>query len=82
MDINNVNIIRNIIAEVFEVAVDRVQGQANFVMDLGADSLRVIEILARLETALGVSINQSMLVRMDSLDAVVEVVEESMALAA
>jgi acyl carrier protein len=74
---SNVEVIRHLIAEVLEVDAAVVQDKVNFITDLGADSLRVIEILARLERELGVSIPQAALMRMDSLDAVVEVVAES-----
>lgn len=73
----NIEVIRNVIAEVLEVDAASIQGTVSFVTDLGADSLRVIEILARLERELGVCIAQSALMRMDCLDAVVEVVAES-----
>lgn len=71
------DVIRNIIAEVLEVGVDQIEGSVNFITDLGTDSLRIIEILARLESALQIQINQAQLGRMVSLDAVVEVVQES-----
>lgn len=74
-----IDVIRNIIAAALEVDAAHIDGPVNFVTDLGADSLRVIEILARLETDLQIRIGQEMLMRMVSLDTVAEVVEESRA---
>lgn len=65
--------VRHIIAEVLEVSPGQIDGHTHFIHSLGADSLRVIEILARLESELGVAIDQSELARMVSLDAVCEV---------
>lgn len=73
--------IRAIIADVLEVDPALVQADTNFVLDLGADSLRIIEILSRLEAALKVQIDQSQLARMISLSTVREVVDQSMAAA-
>ena len=70
---NNIETIRKIIAEVLEVAPEQVQGNTHFILDLNADSLRIIEILARLEAELKVVIDQSALASMVSLDAVCEV---------
>lgn len=77
MSTSDLTVIRNIIAAALEVDPSHITGAADFVTDLGADSLRVIEILARLETELNIRIAQSMLVRMVSLDTVVEVIDES-----
>lgn len=74
--------IRDIIAEVLEVDPRDVQGSTNFVTDLGADSMRVIEILSRLETALSIFIDQAQLARMISFDSVCEVVSDAQPLAA
>jgi acyl carrier protein len=70
---NNVEMIRHIVAEVLEVDPAQIQGDTHFIHDLGADSLRIIEILARLEAELHVVIDQSALASMVSLDAVCEV---------
>jgi acyl carrier protein len=70
---NNVEMIRNIVAEVLEVAPEQVQGSTHFILDLNADSLRIIEILARLEAELKVVIDQSALASMVTLDAVCDV---------
>ena len=69
-----VEAIRHIVAEVLETGPELVQGATHFMHDLGADSLRVIEILARLEGEFGIVIDQSALASMVSLDAVCDVV--------
>lgn len=74
---NVIEKLRSIIADVLEVEHEQVQNDVNFMTDLGADSLRVIEILTRIEESLGTSIDQSNLARMVSLGAVTEIVGES-----
>lgn len=76
------NRLRGIIADVLEVEEEEVRGDANFGSDLGADSLRVIEILSRMEKDFGVTIDQQNLARMVSLNSVKEVLDESMAVTA
>lgn len=70
-------IVRAIVAEVLEVDPEQVQGETNFVLDLDADSLRIIEILSRLESALGLTIDQAKLARMISLNSVLDVLSDS-----
>lgn len=66
-----------IIASVIEVDPVTVVPGVHFMDDLGADSLTVIEILARLEAAFGITIDQSELARMVTLDAVCAVVRDA-----
>src|SRR5207244_7311650 len=49
--------IRTLIAEIIEVEEDQIGPQTRF-EDLGADSLRAIEIMAQLENTFGVRIHQ------------------------
>jgi acyl carrier protein len=67
--------VRSIIADVLEVRPELVVGSAHFMHDLGGDSLRVIEIITRLESELNVTVDQSEMARMVSLDAVCEVLQ-------
>lgn len=76
LDQNEVQVIRLIVADVLEVESIQVTGDANFITDLGADSLRVIEVLTRVELEFGTSIHQSYLARMVSLDSVCGIVSE------
>lgn len=73
--------LRDIIADVLEVEPYEVTKTADFVDDLGADSLRVIEILSRMEKHFSVQIDQSNLSRMTSLETVEELLQEVMAAA-
>lgn len=70
--------VRQIVAEVLEVDPSLIQGDTNLMLDLNADSLRMIEILSRLEKIHNVVIEQSQLARMISLDTILDVVDEAM----
>lgn len=59
--------VKEIICEVLELEPEELSDDDNFIEDHGADSLRAIEILANLETRLGVTIDQSELSRMTTL---------------
>lgn len=65
--------VRKIIAEVLEVEEDEIQDTQLFVQDFGADSLRAVEILSRLEKHFKVVIPQEELTRMVSLKETYEV---------
>ncbi len=71
--------LRELIAEVVEVEPELVQDQVNIMTDLGADSMRMIEILARAEDEFGITIDQSNLGRMVSLDDIREIVQDALA---
>lgn len=62
--------LREIVAEVLELEPGDVTDVADFVDEYGADSLRAIEILARIEKRYRVEIPQSELPRMQNLRAV------------
>ncbi|MEV4200739.1 acyl carrier protein [Micromonospora globbae] len=66
--------LREIVAEVLEVEPEEVADTADFVEEYEADSLRAIEILARIEKKYKVEIPQAELNEMRSLKAVHEVV--------
>ncbi len=66
--------IRQIVAAVLEVDPATIADDTDFVIELGADSLSVIEVMARLETVLGVTIDQSQLARMTSVAAIGDIV--------
>ncbi|MCX5555748.1 acyl carrier protein [Streptomyces sp. NBC_00038] len=68
--------IREIVAEALEIEPDEMTGTSSFVDDHDGDSLRAIEILARLEKRYGVEIPQSELPKMGNLRAVYDVVAE------
>jgi acyl carrier protein len=56
--------IREIVADVLELDLDRVGWDSHFWDELGADSLQGIEILSALERRFGITIEQSSLVAM------------------
>jgi len=66
--------LREITAEVLELEPEEVTDTADFVEDYGADSLRAIEILARIEKKYRVEIPQHELPQMNNLLAVRDVV--------
>jgi acyl carrier protein len=68
--------IRHIVALVLEVDPDTIGDDTDFVLELGADSLSIIEIMARLETSLNLRIDQSQLARMTSVAAIYDVITD------
>jgi acyl carrier protein len=66
--------LREIVAEVLEVDAEELTDTGDFVEEYDADSLRAIEILARIEKRYKVEIPQSELAEMRNLKAVGEVV--------
>lgn len=68
--------IREIVATVLELEPEELTNESLFVEDHEADSLRAIEILARLEKKYKVEIPQSELPKMVNVSAVYDVVAE------
>lgn len=68
--------IREIVTEVLEIEPEELGDTDLFIEDHGADSLRAIEILARLEKKYRVEIPQSELPKMVNLTAVYSVLAE------
>ena len=66
--------LRELIAEVLEVETDELTDEGLFVEDYDADSLRAIEILARLEKKYKIEIDQAELVDMVNLRATYDIV--------
>lgn len=62
--------LRELVAEVLEVEPEELTDTGHFQEDYDADSLRAIEILARIEKTYGVEIPQSALPEMSNLRAV------------
>lgn len=69
--------IRTLIAEIIEVEEEQIGPQTRF-EDLGADSLRAIEIMAELEKTFGVSIHQDRLAEMTTFEGVCGVMQASL----
>jgi acyl carrier protein len=68
--------VKDIICEILEIEPDDLKETDSFVEDHGADSLLAIEILAKLETTLDVTIEQTELSRMTTLENVYVVLSE------
>lgn len=66
------------IAEICEVDLDEVTEEADFIDDLGADSLKALELLASLEKEFGIKIPETSLKRMTSLKNTMDVLRDSM----
>jgi acyl carrier protein len=66
--------LREMVAEVLEMEPEEVADTADFVAEYEADSLRAIEILARIEKKYKVEIPQSSLPELSNLKAVYDVV--------
>ncbi|AQW46962.1 MULTISPECIES: acyl carrier protein [Streptomyces] len=66
--------LREIVAEVLEVEPEEITETGSFVEEHEADSLRAIEILARIEKKYKIDIPQSELPQMENLKAVYDVV--------
>ena len=68
--------LRAIVAEVLEIEPEELEDTSDFVEDHEADSLRAIEVLARIEKAFNVEIPQSALADMRNLRAVADIVAQ------
>ncbi|MGP0051422.1 MAG: acyl carrier protein [Solirubrobacteraceae bacterium] len=68
--------LREIVADVLELEPDELTAEGEFVDEYSADSLRAIEILARIEKRYDIEIPQSELPKMHNLQAVYDVVAE------
>jgi acyl carrier protein len=67
--------LRELIAEVLELEPEEITDTGSFVDDYEADSLRAIEILARIEKKYKVEVPQEELAKMENLLAVYETVK-------
>lgn len=71
-DVERKEELREIVAEVLEIDTDELADTGDFVEDYDADSLRAIEILARIDKRYKVEIPQAELPRLRDLDSVYE----------
>jgi acyl carrier protein len=71
-----VTAIREIIMEHLEVDTAALTEHSRFVDDHGADSLRMMDVLAALEVKFGIEIDESQIARMVDLHSVCELVSE------
>lgn len=66
--------LRSLIAEIVELEEDKVAPEANFVEDLGMDSMMALEILASIEKKYKLKIPEENLTKIINLKQVVELV--------
>lgn len=66
--------LRQIVADVLELEPEEVTDTGDFVKDYDADSLRAIEVLARVEKRYGIDVPQSELPEMRTLQSVRDIV--------
>lgn len=75
VDKNNIeNEIRKLIAEILEVEPEEIDPDAQFVKDLGMDSMMALEILAGIEKMYKIVIPEDMLPKFTSLKETVRIV--------
>jgi acyl carrier protein len=70
--------IKAVVCRVLEVDEDQVGPTAHFVEDLGADSMKLIELLANLEIEFDVEVDPGEFERLVSLDGVYAVLSEAL----
>ena len=68
--------IRNLVAEILETQPEEIDGNANFVKDLGMDSMMALEILAGIEKKYRIAIPEETLPKFTSLNQTVTIVKE------
>ena len=67
---------RKVIAQLLKVAPERVTPQANFVRDLGMESVRFVELLAALEEEFDVEIDEDEAQSNDTVEKAVAYIEK------
>lgn len=66
--------LRAIIAEIVEIEPDKITAEANFVEDLGMDSMMALEILASVEKKYKLRIPEENLTKITNLNKTVQIV--------
>ncbi len=70
------NELRALIAEIVEIEPDKITPEANFVEDLGMDSMMALEILASIEKKYKLRIPEENLIKITNLNKVMELVDK------
>ena len=68
--------IRNLVAEILEEEPGAIQGDVQFVKDLGMDSMMALEILAGIEKKYHIAIPEEMLPQFTDLNTTIKLVKE------
>jgi len=66
----------SLVAEIIEIEEDKITPEANFVEDLGMDSMMALEILAAIEKKYRLKIPEEYLAKITNLNQVAKVTEE------
>ena len=75
-------LVTQILSDILEVPTGDITADADILEELGADSLMILEVMARLETDFAISIDQAKLAEMTSSRAISEIVLEATRLVA
>ena len=70
------NDLKKLIAEIVEMEPDKITKEANFVEDLGMDSMMALEILASIEKKYKLRIPEENLTKITTLNKTIEVVNQ------
>jgi acyl carrier protein len=70
------NDLKKLIAEIVEIDPEKITSEANFVEDLGMDSMMALEILASIEKKYKLRIPEENLTKIANLNKVVELVDK------
>lgn len=70
------DVIRNLVAQIGEVEIDKVGDETHFSNDLGIDSLRALELMVALEDKFKIRIPEEQLGRFTSVISLAELVAE------
>ena len=76
---SNINVekdIRELVAEILETDPNEIDGAANFVKDLGMDSMMALELLAGVEKKYRIVIPEDALPKFTSLNQTVKIVKD------
>jgi|KBSMisStandDraft_5_1062788.scaffolds.fasta_scaffold02492_5 Acyl carrier protein len=76
------DVIRNIVAQIGEVEIDKVGDETHFSNDLGIDSLRALELMVALEDKFKIRVPEEQLERFTTVSSLAELVIELQAQAA
>lgn len=68
--------LKALIAEIVEIEEEKITPEANFVEDLGMDSMMALEILASMEKKYKIKIPEDNLTKMTNLNHVLEIVNQ------
>ena len=72
----NKDVIRNLVAQIGEVEISKVEDETHFSNDLGIDSLRALELMVALEDKFKIRVPEEQLGRFTTVTSLTELVTE------